>query len=139
MVWYSYNLSEAKKKHPWPGRQCTFGLYCESISWITVPFWGVGKGELIIAAAPILLFFTPYPNYTCFWLSKSSNVWRTFVFWPLLLSPENPQKIPGYLRPTLNKLYQARSLHIYRYSCIFPSSRFGIRHLLSAAFGGVVM
>ena len=37
-----------------------------------------------MAAAPILLFFTPYLKYSCFWLSKSSNVWRTF-FRPLLL------------------------------------------------------
>ena len=51
-----------------------------------------GGGGLTIAAAPILLFFTPYPNYTCSWLFKLPNVWRTY-FLAASLSPKILRKI----------------------------------------------
>ena len=43
-------------------------------------------GGLIVATAPVLLFFIPYQKYACFWLSKLPNLWRTMVifFWLLL-------------------------------------------------------
>ena len=57
----------------------------------SVIFFGWVRG-LIISATPILLFFTSYPRYTCFWLSKSPNAWRT-SFLVASLHPKIPRKI----------------------------------------------
>ena len=61
---------------------CAFFLRCFSFCFLG------GWGGLTIAAAPILLFFTPYPKYTCFWLSKIPNkrVAYLFLFWRVCLS-----------------------------------------------------
>ena len=47
------------------------------------PFFSCVDGGGVIATAPVLLVFIPYPKITCFWLSMLPNVWRTF-FVPLL-------------------------------------------------------
>ena len=47
--------------------------------------------------------FDSIPKIYLFWLSKLPNVWRTFFF-GRFSKPENFQKHPGYLRPTLNML-----------------------------------
>ena len=67
-------------------------------------FLGGGRALIFVAAGPILLFFTPYPNYTCFSLSKLPKVCITFFF-GRFSKPEISQRNPGYLRPTINALY----------------------------------
>ena len=49
--------------------------------------------------------FHSIPRYTCFWLFNLPNVWRTF-FIGRFSKPENSQKNPGYLRPTVNTFCQ---------------------------------
>ena len=61
---------------------------------------------LIIAAASILLF-TPYPKYT-WYLFLAFQVTKRVAYFVFgrFSKPENSQKNPGYLRPTLNTSYR---------------------------------
>ena len=63
---------------------------------------------LLLAAAPMLLFFTPYPKYTLVPIF-GFPIYQTCgvpFFLAASLSPNIPSKIQVYLRPNLNTLYQ---------------------------------
>ena len=53
-----------------------FGFFFRSFFW-------VGEG-VIIAAAPIILFFTPYPKIYLFLAFQVTKRETYFFFWPLI-------------------------------------------------------
>ena len=57
-----------------------FRVFCALFS---VLFFEWVRGGSITAAAPILLFFSPYPKYTCFGFQSYQTCGVSFL-WPLL-------------------------------------------------------